>query len=593
MADQKLDNLLNLAMDSTEEEREKSQNLNVGFDGQTRKWDIIVKYSGGIAGIQSEGISVVPLLGGFGIVTLPENRLEEFSRLPQVEFIEKPKRLYFQLYESMISSCISAVQSGRGMAGAAPEDAAGRGLTGRDVLVGIVDSGVDYRHPDFINEDGSSRILRLWDQSGRGSADGSGRPPEGYQMGVEYTREQINEALSLSEQEGYRLVPERDFSGHGTAVLGIAAGNGRASAGRNRGAAYESDLIVVKMGIPRQESFPRTTELMQGIDYLVRQAMALGRPMAINISFGNNYGSHRGDSLLETYLDNAANTGRLVIAVGTGNNGNDRLHTGGRLETGEMQELQFGISPYEPVFNLQLWKSYADQLEVFIEDPSGKRVGPLYEELGPQRYLMGNTQLLIYYGKPGPFQVTQEIYFDFLPLGTYIDSGVWKLILRGRAVKEGQYELWLPGGNVLNPNTGFFLPRSAGTLTIPSTAQRVISVGAYDSRLNSYADFSGRGSGFIPYRKPDLAAPGVRINAPKAGGGYAPVTGTSFATPFVTGAAALLMEWGITNGNDRFLYGEKVKAYLRRGAKPLPEFAEYPNDQVGYGALCVRDSIPV
>lgn len=593
MADQKLDNLLNLAMDSTEEEREKSQNLNVGFDEQTRKWDIIVKYSGGIAGIQGEGISVVPLLGGFGIVTLPENRLEEFSRLPQVEFIEKPKRLYFQLYESMISSCISAVQSGRGMAGAAPEGVAGRGLTGRDVLVGIVDSGVDYRHPDFINEDGSSRILRLWDQSGRGSADGSGRPPEGYQMGVEYTREQINEALSLSEQEGYRLVPERDFSGHGTAVLGIAAGNGRASAGRNRGAAYESDLIVVKMGIPRQESFPRTTELMQGIDYLVRQAMALGRPMAINISFGNNYGSHRGDSLLETYLDNAANTGRLVIAVGTGNNGNDRLHTGGRLETGEMQELQFGISPYEPVFNLQLWKSYADQLEVFIEDPSGKRVGPLYEELGPQRYLMGNTQLLIYYGKPGPFQVTQEIYFDFLPLGTYINSGVWKLILRGRAVKEGQYELWLPGGNVLNPNTGFFLPRSAGTLTIPSTAQRVISVGAYDSRLNSYADFSGRGSGFIPYRKPDLAAPGVRINAPKAGGGYAPVTGTSFATPFVTGAAALLMEWGITNGNDRFLYGEKVKAYLRRGAKPLPEFAEYPNDQVGYGALCVRDSIPV
>ncbi len=589
MADQKLDNLLNLAMDSTKEEREKSLNLNVGFDERARLWDIIVKYGGGITEIQREGISVVPLLGGFAVVTLPENRLEEFSRLPGVEFIEKPKRLYFQLYDSRTAACIRSVQAGEvpGIGGAADY---GGGLSGRGILVGVVDSGVDYRHPDFINENGSSRILRMWDQSiGNGSF---GQPPDGYNLGTEYTGEQIDEALALPETEGYRLVPERDLSGHGTAVLGIAAGNGRASGGRNRGVAYESDLIIVKLGIPGEESFPRTTELIQGIDYLVRQAAALGRPMAINISFGNNYGSHRGDSLLETYLDNVANFGRLSISVGTGNNGNDRLHTGGRLETGEIQEIEAGIGPYEAVFNMQLWKSYADRMEIFIEDPSGQRVGPLSEELGAQRYIMGNTRLLIYYGKPGPFQITQEIYFDFIPLGSYIDSGVWKVILQGRAVKEGEYELWLPGGSVLNPNTGFFFPRAAGTLTIPSTARNVISVGAYDSRLNSYADFSGRGSALLPYRKPDLAAPGVRIDAPRPGGGYEPVTGTSFAAPFVAGSAALLMEWGIARGNDPFLYGEKVKAYLRRGAKPLPGFTEYPNNQVGYGTLCVKNSIP-
>ena len=109
----------------------------------------------------------------------------------------------------------------------------------------------------------------------------------------------------------------------------------------------------------------------------------------------------------------------------------------------------------------------------------------------------------------------------------------------------------------------------------------------------TYADFSGRGTERGEnFRKPDLAAPGVDIMTTVPGGGYAPATGTSFATPFVTGAAALLMEWGITDGNDPFLYGEKVKAYLQKGARSLPAFSEYPNPQIGWGTLCVRESLP-
>ena len=162
--------------------------------------------------------------------------------------------------------------------------------------MGVVDSGVDYRHPDFRNEDGTTRILSLWDQSGIADEAQSRRPPQGYSLGVEYTKEMIDSALALPAAQGYQIVPERDFSGHGTSVLGVAAGNGLASNGVNRGVAYESDIIVVKLGIPRENSFPRTTELIQGIDYLVRQAQALGRPMVINLSFGNNYGSHRGFS---------------------------------------------------------------------------------------------------------------------------------------------------------------------------------------------------------------------------------------------------------------------------------------------------------
>lgn len=574
MPDQKIENLLNLALDATVEERSKSENLNVGFDSQLKLWDVIVKYNGPESGLGGDSIKVVLLLGGYAIVTLPESEIDAYSDRTQIEFIEKPKRLYFELFQAKEASCIRSVQIGR------------QGLTGQGILVGVVDSGVDFFHPDFRNPDGTTRILKLWDQSI------SGKPPEGYVIGTEYTQEEINEALALGEIEGRRLVPSMDLSGHGTSVLGIAAGNGRASDGVNQGVAYESDLLVVKLGIPRENSFPRTTELMQGIDYLVRQAMEMNRPMVINISFGNNYGSHRGDSLLETYIDTVAAMGRLVICTGTGNNGRDALHAGGVLAQGETVEIQLGVGNFEPSLNVQLWKDYEDEMEIYIQDPSGTRIGPLYENLGPQRHRAGNTELLIYYGKPGPFHLTQEIYIDFIPSGVYVDSGIWKIILRGRQVRQGQYFLWLPGGNVLNRGTGFYLPRAVGTLTIPSTAGKAISVGAYDSRLDSYADFSGRGSMFLPILKPDLTAPGVDIVAPAAGGGYAAVTGTSFAAPFVSGSAALLMQWGIVNGNDPFLWGEKVKAYLRRGARPLPGFERYPNEEIGWGVLCLRDSLP-
>ena len=274
MPDQKIDNLLNLAMDATPEERTKSENLNVGYNSSERLWDVIVKYSGPESGLGGEGIQVVPLLGGYAVVTLPESEIKAYSAREQIEFIEKPKRLYFETFQAREASCILPVQAGS------------NGLTGKGILVGVVDSGVNFFHPDFRNEDGSSRILYLWDQSIPGN------PPEGYTKGTEYTKEEIDEALVLGETEGRRLVPSRDVSGHGTAVLGIAAGNGTVSEGVNRGVAYESDLLVVKMGNAGENSFPRTTELMEGIDYLIRQAVRMGRPIAINISFGNNYGSH-------------------------------------------------------------------------------------------------------------------------------------------------------------------------------------------------------------------------------------------------------------------------------------------------------------
>lgn len=333
---------------------------------------------------------------------------------------------------------------------------------------------------------------------------------------------------------------------------------------------------------------------MQGIDYVIRKAREYGKPVAINLSFGTVYGGHDGTSLLETFLDEAANLWKTTILVGMGNEGAAAGHTSGVLVEQEAQEVQAGVAAGETSFNIQLWKSYGDELDIILYHPSGARIGPISESLGAHRYRLGDTEILIYYGKPSPYSVAQEIYFDFLPVGEFVDSGIWRLVLSPGKVVDGHFDMWLPSEGSLNVGTRFYRPVPDTTLTLPASAGRPISVGAYDSHLMAYAPFSGRGYtrdyGLV---KPDLAAPGVDIITAAPGGGYRAMTGTSFAVPFAAGAAALLMQWGIVGGNDPYLYGEKVKAYLRRGAKPLPGFREYPNPQVGYGVLCVKDSLPL
>ena len=300
--------------------------------------------------------------------------------------------------------------------------------------------------------------------------------------------------------------------------------------------------------------------------------------------------------LLERYLDDMSNYWKSVICVGSGNEGTSAGHTSGMLKEREEQRVELGVQQREPALNVQLWKSYVDEVDISVIGPSGVRVGPISERLGTQRFRIGGTEILLYYGKPSPYQTNQEIYFDFIPTGSYIDSGVWQIVLTPRKVVTGIYQMWLPRQSVLNQGTAFLNPVSSDTLTIPSTASRVVTVGAYDARSFSYADFSGRGAleknAEMWVQKPDLAAPGVRVTTAKAGGGYGEYSGTSFAVPFVTGSAALLMEWGIIRGNDPYLYGEKVKAYLRRGARHLPGYEQWPNNQLGYGVLCVEESLP-
>lgn len=597
---QKIENQLNLALSITEEERQKSESLDIGYDLEEKEWELIVKYSGTLERVRTRAVYVTELTGGYAIIQIKESQIKELAAFPEVEFIEKPKSLYFQIENGRRVSCIDEVQaapffSSIGQEGLEDNQQKKQSfpLLGKDVLIGIVDSGIDYENPDFRNADGTTRILALWDQTLQ-----NGKPPQEYHIGTEFTSEQINEALRMEvREERYRIVPSRDTSGHGTAVAGIAAGNGRGSKnGKYRGAAPEAGLLIVKMGGAGETGFPRTTQLMRGVDYIVRKAEELKKPVAINISFGNTYGSHDGTSLLERYLNTVSERWKNVICVGSGNEGTTAGHAAGEYRKGMMTEVQLAVQQREKSFSLQIWKSYVDEVAITIVDPSGNHSGRLEEKEGTQRIQIGETELLVYYGEPKPYSIRQEIYISFQPRNEFVTAGVWKIQMMPGQVVDKLWQMWLPVQNALNIGTAFLKPDSYTTLTIPSTASLVITVAAYNALTFSYADFSGRGPAQIyegeNANKPDLAAPGVRVMAPVAGGGYAEFTGTSFATPFVTGSAALLMEWGIVKGNDPYLYGEKVKAYLRRGARQIPGYERWPNGELGYGRLCIVQSIP-
>lgn len=568
MANQKLEDQLSLALDTPARMREKSDNLDTGYAPEENTWELIVKYNGNLDRLTG-GIRVEPLIAGYAIVTIPENLIGAFSRMEEIEFIEKPKKLYPQVTAGLGASCFYPLL----------QPVSGKALSGQGVYMAILDSGIDYTDPMFRYADGTTKIAWLWDQGKRADAEKGEKPPQGFFTGVEYSRKMLNANLQKNSE---RLTT--DVTGHGTNVAKIAVQG-----------APESELIIVKLDTARG-TYPSTVSLLRAFTYVAKKSQAENVPVAINLSYGNTYGAHDGSSLLERFIDNITEVGRNVICIGAGNEGASAGHFAGKLSENEIQRISFAMGTYERSFSLQLWKWYADRMDISILSPAGEQYLIRNQDAGgeAQQAVMEQTKLLIFSGRPQPYRKREEVYIDFIPVETYLNTGIWTIEITPRRIVNGELRLYMPSAVVRSENTRFLLPSPAQTLTIPSTAQKVITVGAYNAYIRSYAAFSGRGdadSRRAENNKPDLAAPGVNIRIGEGESG-AVVSGTSYATPFVTAAAALLMEYGIVRGNDPFLYGEKVKAYLHAGARQLPGYDIWPNDQVGWGALCVSESLP-
>jgi len=563
----KSDNSLSLALEIPQEELMKSQGLMTGFDSEEDVWELIVRYTGNLDKVREiNGVDVRELSNGYAVLNVKKELIDEVANVEEIIYIEKPTALIFSMLRGKQASCINEVQQ-------TFANNENNGLFGEGVIVGIADSGIDFTHEAFRNQDGTTRILNLWDQTNDRV----------------YNAEEINEALK--SENPYESVNSVDYSGHGTHVAGIAAGNFAENKNDNLGIATKSSLVIVKMALAGERSFPRTTQLMEAVDYMIKVAESYKMPLAMNLSFGNSYGSHDGTSLLSTYLDSMADGRRVSICVGAGNEGDSAGHAGGYVF--EPTDVEVQVSRFQKAFSIQLWKNFSDEFRVQIIAPSGFIIDVTEIYNRAHKYETDETNVYVFYGTPKPYTQYQEIYFELIPVSNYVKSGIWTIRLTPENIVTGRYDMWLPEGGIINENTSFLRPDPDITLTVPSTSSKVISVGAYNSSNDVMASFSGRGfTRETNQVKPDIVAPGVNISSASNTGGVSVRTGTSMATPFVCGSAALMMEWGIVRGNDPFLYGQKLKSYLIKGSRKLPGFTRWPNEQAGWGALCVSESIP-
>ena len=531
--------------------------------------------------------------------------LPAFLAYPQVLYVELSRPIYENALTGIASSCLPDynIITGRNVNETT--------LTGKGTVIAILDSGVDYTHPDFRNTDGSTRILAYWDQSlpfihNHFSINNP------YNLGIIFSEEDLNQLLTGANNFSFfdsstptalgsaseSLSPSEDSSGHGTHIAGICAGNGRVSNGKNQGVAPESSLIVVKLKNDASSVYSDYANLMMAVDFAVRFTNSLFLPLSINISYGSNDGSHTGNSLLELFMEQVSFYGKNIISVATGNEGRTRRHAslniGSSLtKSSYKKSLSFTIAPGERSLYLEIWQVFADDFSYELLAPSGSQSITFPATPGIYTYMIADTTIYLTINNPTPYPPFRQYFLSFSPNTSFITSGTWALritsIPTGKIV-DGRLQFWLPSKDATNSATGFTTPSSDMTFTIPSTASSVISVSGYDSSLDIFASFSGQGFSNTMYTKPDLCAPAVNILSTAPGGGYTIQTGTSMASPFVAGAAALLMQYGIIQGNDPFLYGEKLKAYLWKSARALPAFSEYPNEKIGWGALCVKNT---
>lgn len=437
---------------------------------------------------------------------------------------ETPTILYPMVTEGKESSCITS--SGNNFSG----------LTGSGVIVGIIDSGITYNHREFQN-----RIKYIWD----------------IPNDTVYDEAEINSGIEFT-----------DVIGHGTAVAGIAAGV--------NGVASNADIISVAIGRGSSD------DIMRGIKFITDRANEMNMPSVINISYGTNFGRHNGQSLFEQYIDQVADENVTSIVIASGNEGDKFHHYMGQGNS----IVEFNVGESLGSVRLELYKNFVYNASFEILSPNGNTTGILSGNDILYNMILQNTDITVTIERPTPYTVDERVIIE-LAGKNFVDAGIWRLIVN--IDEDGLFDIWLPVSEGVTENTVFLVPDINTTLTIPSTAFKAITVGAYNSQNNTLASFSGRGyTREVVFTKPDIVAPGVNIRSASNTGGYDYFTGTSIAAPFVSGTAALLMEWGIVKGNDMNMYGQRIKALIRKYATRSSN-VEYPNREWGYGRLCFRN----
>ena len=462
-------------------------------------------------------------------------------------------------------------------------------LTGQDIILGFIDTGIDYTHPAFRRSDGSSRIYGLWDQTVQ-----TGTPPYDLEYGSVYTRQEINQALAL--EDPYSLVPSQDQIGHGTALAGIAAGTALPE-NDFAGAAPQAMIAVVKLKPAKEylKSFfyvtgdapaYQMTDIMAGIRYLIRLSEELFKPLVICLGLGTSQGAHSGDSPLDSMLS-VTNQFRGIIGISAAGNEAGRAHHyyGTALNSTEYNAVEILVKEGTRGFCAELWGQPPEVYAVGFESPLGEVVQKIPPRLSYSEnisFILENTKIFVSSEIIQTVSGSQLIFIRF----TDPTPGSWKIRVYTGNYNSGSYHIWLPITGFSNPDVTFLEPNPDTTITSPGTSLSVITTAAYNAYNNSLYLNSSRGYTRTGQIKPDIAAPGVNVFAPAPRQRYTTITGTSAAAAITAGASALVMEWGMNRTPSRIFNSEEMKSLFIRGAQRRGDNL-YPNREWGYGLLDV------
>lgn len=459
-------------------------------------------------------------------------------------------------------------------------------LRGQGVLIGFIDTGIDYVNQVFRTSDGNTRILSIWDQSDR-----SGTEPEGFLYGSEYREAMINEALNSGNPR--EIVPVTDEEGHGTFLASVAAGSenlkedfiGAAPYARiamvklKRAKNYLRDFYFIsKDALAYQEN-----DIMAGLAYLDRLAHEYYMPLVVCFGMGTNIGSHTGATPLDSMMNVLAlNNGRSVVTA-VGNEANERHHYFGQLAGSQTsQDVEINVGENVTGFSLEMWARAPQRFDVEIISPTGERMPREYILSGGREFnfLFENTTVTVDYRISGILDGSQLIYIRFVRPS----QGLWTIRVFQEADISTVFQMWLPMGALLSGEVYFVRSNPDTTITVPSTAAVPMAVGAYDPRDDSIYLQSGRG--FTPdgLVKPDFVAPGVDVFGVDPGNLFTTRTGTSAAAAVTAGAVALMLEWGIVRGNYTNISSIEIKNMLIRSAA-RDKKRSYPDKAFGWGRL--------